>query len=317
LVPVGQALNCALDLSGAVLSVVGQDGSPLSPDNPCIVGVTDRATVTFDSPASVAFGDDPNTFGSTATRAWNYDRPFFVAACDGNARDYFGISLNPVRGSTGSDAAMLCRPAGTTRCNAQGSLLILVDDTVPLADEINRPCVVIGSFRAQKSSADRWTVTALDQASDGIGRFQDGVTFTMPRGHMGAASGHYLVGSSGAATVPSWPAATVYYFYWVNRNGTARIVFQGGTGGVGSTCTPGSGDDYTVLALPYVARTPAVMSPAGYVRASVEDDIGRLAISSGSSLAFVQTNAGAIRLREWTSTGFIEVSGVMFHAFGP
>jgi hypothetical protein len=59
------------------------------------------------------------------------------------------------------------------------------------------------------------------------------------------------------------------------------------------------------------------MSPAGYVRASVEDDIGRLAISSGSSLAFVQTNAGAIRLREWTSTGFIEVSGVMFHAFGP
>jgi hypothetical protein len=190
-----------------------------------------------------------------------------------------------------------------------------MDADLSLAGEVNRPCVVVGSFRAQKSTADRWSVTALT-ASDGFGRSQEGVQFTMPTGQNGAQPGEYL-GTTGAGTVPSCPTRS--HSYWLFRTGFVVINFAYGS--TSSTeCSGGTGDRQTWLALPYVAASGAPESIAGYaVDASgfSASNTGNLYIVSGSTAAVLERAGDWRSPSEWGPSMQFWASGVTLHAFSP
>lgn len=203
LLSAGEASNCKLDISGTTLSIVGTNDAALSVSNPCLVGMPNGAEpLVFSAPVSVtdgAAGDMAgNTFGLTAGVIHAEALPFFVHACDGNLKDYFGISRNNIRVRTSTAAASLAQKGDTDADDAYD--MFIMESGLTLADEVDRTCVTIGSFRASMSAGNEWTVTAFDEL-DGLGRFQVGRQFLPALGQYGNQSGKFHNVADGATSL--------------------------------------------------------------------------------------------------------------------
>ena len=98
------------------------------------------------------------------------------------------------------------------------------------------PCLCIGSFKMVMSASDDWTVQTITNA-DGIGLFNDNVTFVFPTGVNQASSGTHILPNSGTAPV----FTTNIYTYQISKQGFCSCWIEldgdGGADGAGSVNT--------------------------------------------------------------------------------
>lgn len=199
----GQTSNCRLTYSGSTLSVVGADGNALDPTNPCEAQLNAATTLSFTAAVSSTFGaasdTDGNVFGLTAGVAHANPLPFFIQACQGSASNYFAFSRNNARIETGNAAGDMAQEDDTDG-DGQNDLFIM-SSGLTLANEVDRPCVTVGSFEATMDSSNQWTVSTLVADRDGFGFFQRGVEFLPSAGQYGNQSAKYHNVADGATNL--------------------------------------------------------------------------------------------------------------------
>ena len=284
--------NCGITYAANTLTITDSSGGALSAANPCSVTVPSSTagaltTLQFTAAVSSTFGDasdtDENLFGVTTGVAWGSAMPMFLHVCDGSGADYFGFSRNPARITTGAAAAGMAQE-GDTDGDAQGDLFIM-SSGLTLANEVNRPCLTVGSFQATMASGNDWAVGTLVAGRDGFGLFQEGVAFTMPGGQNGAitqggtATHLYVAGGDGTTDVPTWATNQGQHTYWMNKDGSFRQVFN--TLGSGN-CTNGD-----------VASQLAIVSPL--------IPSGEASVAYYTGTGYTTTGAGASSLSSLVS----------------
>lgn len=240
--PAAGVTNLGLTYAGGTLTVCSASTAALGASNPGSVSITSAVTsgkiVTIPVTSNQSFIDDAgastiinNTFGVTTGVAWDNDMPFYLYAVikSDDADILFAISRIPH--ATSAPAAGKFAKTGSALGTTQGSFFAFGDPTI--ADYAGQPCTCIGSFRMRKvAAADDWTVQTLGD-TDGIGQFQENVTFAFPAGQMGAAS-QYMRNNGGTAPVFS----STNYYYTIEKSGNCvcGINFDGdgGTDGAGA-----------------------------------------------------------------------------------
>ncbi len=225
--PVGTTYNIGINYSSPTFKVTSSDGTALSATNPGYVVLPSTSSagykVVHEITSDISFDDDSgtsdltgNTWGTTTTVAWNSAMPMFIYAVaeDANASATFMISRVPHR--TTAPASGNIAKSGSAVASTQGSFFA-IDSGVTVTAFDGNPCIVVGSFRITKNDAanDDWTVTALT-AQDGIGRFQEEVTFSLPADQNGASSAN-LSSSVGGDTIPTFNNTAASYK--IARNG--------------------------------------------------------------------------------------------------
>ncbi len=239
------ATRIGCKLTAGVFSVLGANGVVLTDQNPGYVTIPDRTNPmllnTYRLTANQSFQDSAGTstiinnlFGTDTGVAWSSDIPFYLYAAINDAQDapVFGISrvpnmdVVPAVGDIGT-------PASAT-ANNQYSLFIF--NSVTRANYDGNPVVCLGSFRMRKNGSDDWTVQSFSANGDGIGKFQEGVQFTMPSGVRGAGAGCYF---SNSGTPPIFNSQS--YTYWLNRDGMCFLNLE--FSNVSPAGTPGVGTD--------------------------------------------------------------------------
>lgn len=249
LLQAGETSNCKLQYSGSTLSIVGSDGNALSSSNPCLVGMPNgAAALEFTAPVSTTFGaasdTDGNLFGISEAN-WSEDMPWFLHVCQGNTKNYFTLSRkNKSMTYTGSAATDICQE-GDTDCDTQEDMLIM-DSGLTLADETDKFCLAVGSFRTTYATAgNAWTVTALT-SQDGFGSFQKGVRFLFPELQNGATNSYFSLASEGGNTAPSFASKSATYSVEMDGSIDYRLSVSNDSGG-----TAGSGATALRVHLPY------------------------------------------------------------------
>lgn len=145
------------------------------------------------------------------------------------------------------------------------------------------PCICIGSLTMTYATATKkWTPGTL-AVTDGFGKFQEGVQFTMPLGQNGAATGSYL--NSDGGQVPTW-AGTITYVYRINRNGAASIDYSTFSAG-NCSIAGGAGADPVNLYLPYATTADSGSTTITMVaKATINGSAALAYITTGNSLAY-------------------------------
>ncbi len=258
----GYARNCRLSYAASTLTITGA-AAALSATNKCVIGMSNNSgapaafEITADVNTTFGAGSDTarNLFGITDAN-WANAMPMYLYYCDGDSADYFGFTRQPNRIETGNAETDICQK-GETDCEAQTDMLLMTSG-LTLRNEVNRPCVAVGSFEATYATAGgAWAVGALVAGGDGFGLFQEGQTFTMPPGQNVAANGTYLIDNVGTAPV----FTTNNYLYTISRCGDcSTFIYLEGDGG-----TDGAGAVATLLALPY-ADTLSFGIPLGVAK---------------------------------------------------
>jgi hypothetical protein len=245
----GATWNLGCKYSGSTFSLTAADGTALSASNPayvCVPSKTAGALKIIQITSGDGFVDKTgsssiigNTFGTTATAAWDQACPFYLYACLNDAETAVSFAISRIPHASSVPAVGFCGTPLSSIADTQGSFFFFQSITVAQYD--TNPCVCVGSFQMTKSSADDWTVSTLSN-SDGIGRFNEGTTFTMPLGQNGAASATYTNANTGTSAVFSNSSNK----YWMSRTG--KITYQvhmsgdGGTDGSGAVtaivCAP-------------------------------------------------------------------------------
>lgn len=229
----GYTENLGISYNASTFSVTGATAS-LSATNPAYVVLPSNANkgqqILYSITADQTFVDDSgsstiagNTFGTTAGVGWGNDCPFYLYAVSnasaGSPETAVNFMIARVPNLTTSPVAGKIGKTGSSVADSQGSLFSLGNITV--ADYASSPCVCMGSFRMQKTTAgtDDWTVSAL-AVSDGIGQFNDTIVFTFPTGENGNATGSFT--SANGGTAPIWNSQTA--FYSVSKQGLVSYV---------------------------------------------------------------------------------------------
>jgi len=243
-------LGFTYNVGTGTFTVHAQDGSALSATNPAYVTLQSKATpgnlITITITANQDFIDDNgasqiinNLFGLTTGIAVTVNIPFYLYAVTNDAETaisfmisrYPGASISPVNTKIGTPASAIA--------DTQGSFFAF--DSVTVTDYDSNPCLMIGSFKMRMSASDDWTVQTLT-SFDGIGKFQDGSAFTMPRSQFGAATGKWFKNNGGTAPDSS-AGSFVYYIDSTNSSATFRTGLIIDTGGIGAVTA--------LLALPF------------------------------------------------------------------
>lgn len=228
------ATNLGFTYAAGTFTVIASDGSALS--------ATNFSTVTFRHPTTFStlitrqvitpytFTDDAGTdelganlFGTTTGVAWGSDCPFYLYAILKNTTfDDVAFAISRVPNIKTSPVAGKLAAAGTTLATTQGSMFLLEQNgsTPTVADYASSSVVCLGSFRMRKTSADAWTVQALNASGDGVDNYNENTTFTYPIGQNGAASTNHFATDGG--TQPRF--ATEIYVYTINRLGLVNAV---------------------------------------------------------------------------------------------
>lgn len=202
----------------------------------------DEATHLFEDDAGTSdiVGEE---FGTTAGVAWGSDRPFFLYVVNSDDTDSgmaFAISPNPT--AKQSPATTNIGYHGNAAATPSDTNFFFLTSTDVTATHNEKPALLIGSFVMTKSALDDWTVTAFTDY-DGVGVYQNGVTFTMPTGQMGSASGKYMIDNGGTAPVFS----SNYAAYSIGLDGQVYFeVYLNADGG-----TDGAGAVESQVAVPY------------------------------------------------------------------
>ena len=230
--------NLGIAYSAGTFTVQGANGAALSAANPAFVTLQDGATpgrlITVAVTANQTFTDAVGSGNTNSWQAgvppvnavggassnWITDMPFFLHAVLGTANDIaFMISRNPCANT--SPAATSISKTGTILNVNQAEFFSLLGVTI--ANYASRPSLPIGSFRMRNvvsAGNINYTVQALN-ATDGIGKFQDNVTFTVPSGVNGAQT-NTVFANTGTPPIFTQQNLT----YRMHRNGMVWYQFD-------------------------------------------------------------------------------------------
>ena len=226
----GGSINLGISYSAPTFTIHSADGTDLTVTNPGFIvlqGRTAGRNQIIEITANQNFVDDAgsseilnNLFGLTTGVAWAQDMPFYIYGVINDAENAIQFMIPRSPAATISPAAADIGAPDDAVADAQADFWSLdnIDETL---FESN-PCTCIGSFKMRMSSSDDWTVQAID-SDDGIGRFQENITFTMPEGQMGAAANTFVLANAG--TEPQWVTQTI--FYKIGRDGMTYMSFNG------------------------------------------------------------------------------------------
>lgn len=209
LLAAGQTSNCKLNITGTTLSVVGSNGSALSANNPCLVGLNNGSVATFTTSPSVTFGaasdTDGNLFGISDV---NYAsaKPMILGVITDGTTSYFTLGAVPSPYS-GAAAADMCQK-NDTDCDAQVDKMLLTTGAT-LANWTSKQITNIAWITGTYASAGAaWTFT-LSGYPTGFNREFAKYWWVYPPLHHGATVGHMAVGGGG--TVPQYSTDTVLW----------------------------------------------------------------------------------------------------------
>lgn len=237
--------NIGISYAANTFTVNGSDGAALSADNPAYVTLQDKSSpgslVTIAVTANQSIIDSGgvtemvnNLFGVTTGDNWGaYDMPFFLYAVSNDSEDAIAFMISRVPHRSVAPAAASIGKPSSADADTQGSFLSLDDITV--GDYDTNPCVCLGSFRmrfTQPGAVNDWTVQTLTN-NDGIGNFQEGVSFFMTTGVAGNAASSYFQANGG--TAPQFTQQNGWYK--IKKDGTYSYKFWGtgcSTSGVGA-----------------------------------------------------------------------------------
>lgn len=234
--------NLGVDYTSGRFQMTQADGSALSSSSPAKVEVAvtsslgQRQYLSLEKPYKIDDDSHASLHDLTGWYPfqdsgdnWNEDRPFFlyVIAHDTPSSDpAIGISLCP--NYFQAPAAGEINVSGTINSVSQESMLLFeISDgaggwtTPTIANYDTNACICVGSIRMQITDTgnDDWTIQALN-ATDGIGRFQEGVVFTAPNGTIGTYAAFFAIdpGAGGAITFTTGSCA-----YTIDRMGYANV----------------------------------------------------------------------------------------------
>lgn len=210
--------------AGTTFTVNSANGSALSARNAAYVTLDDKTTPgrkrLYRVTANQSFTQADiaaNNFGLTNGVANATDVPFFLYAVANDNQNAIAFMVSRYPNTLVSPVAAKIGKAGSAVANSQGSFFSLANITV--ADYESNPCLCIGSFRMTWAATNNWTVTTFN-TSDGIGNYQEDVTFSLSAGQFGAASGKYFADNGGTA-----PAFSSNNFgYKVSRQNILQLV---------------------------------------------------------------------------------------------
>lgn len=266
--PTPDIRNLGVDLTSGRFQITASDGTALSTSNYAQVTTAVKGAlgqyqtlrlekpykIDDDSHASIHDMEGWHPFWNT-TDAWDEDRPYFlyVISHDTASSDpAIGVSQCPCYFT--SPAASAINVSGTINDNTQESMFLFeISDgaggwtTPTIANYDANPCVCIGSIRMQVTDTtnDDQTIQTL-VATDGIGRYQEGVAFIAAKGTVGTYAGFFAVdpGSGGSIT---WTNGDCVYT--IQRNGMVDMVSEW------NTLTAASTNATTlIMSLPYYIR---------------------------------------------------------------
>lgn len=306
--------NIGFSYSAGTFTINGSDGSALSASNPAIITLPDKdnanQTVVYRVTSNQAFIDDAgsseilnNLFGTTTTVAWANDMPFFVYAVSNDAQDtvQFMLSRNPC--AFKSPAAANIGAPDDAVADAQRDFWSFdnIDETLYEGN----PCLPIGGIRMQKSASDDWTVQALDASKDGPGKFYEGVAFSFPQEHFGAATGTWFLDRSDA-TYPVFD--TESYTYYLSKDGWVDINVV-----LISCNTTGSGTNPIVFTVPLQSTTETGETSMGQTSPIRGNFIDDSASSSNLYTGYLgagtnTTSTTSVFLKEGTATSLQPVT---------
>lgn len=313
--PGASNLGITYDAGTGVFKITSKTGAALSATNPARITLQDKSNLgyftTITVTADQSFIDDNgaseiigNQFGTTTGVAYALDRPFFIYAVVNDAANsiQFMLSDNPC--ATTSPASASIGMPSTPAADSQGSFWSL-DNITATSWDLN-PCVCVGSFRMRKSVLDDWTVQTLS-ANDGIGKYNDNVTFQVPFQQFGSAANSYIIVNGG--TVPTFAAQD--YYYTLKRDGW-----------VDSWCVltvnnSPSGAQEALLVVPYKTvsavayHTSASVTLAGSVHSAASFNLA--ATDSNGSLIVTGATA-TLTNADWVS-GYSLRAAAKFQAF--
>lgn len=231
--------------SAGTFTICKDDGTALSSTNFGVVvlpSTTAGLKVALKVTANVSFNDDAHAssdiigeeFGTTAGAAWANDRPFYIYLINKDNTStnlLFGISPVPNFKTTPSSSTKLGYKGNPASSPSDESIFCLTSSSP--STYTSKPCISLGSFKMQKSSADDWTVQALSN-KDGFGLFNNNTVYTFPSGQKGNTSGKYFVDETGTAPIFS----PNYFQYTLTKDGllTLDIILEsdGGVDGSGA-----------------------------------------------------------------------------------
>lgn len=254
-------LGCSYNGGTGVFTITAADGTALSATNYATIylpskatpGIFTRYTVTAnqnfidDAGASEIIG---NLFGWTTGVAITVDVPFYIYAVTNDAENaiQFMLSRYP---HLQLSSTTIGTPASAI-ADAEADMWAF--DSITTSQYDNNPCVCVGSIRMRMSASDDWTVQTL-ATTDGIGRYQEDVSFTTPLGQLGADSGTICVANGGTCAV--W--TTTATAYRINPKGQVSYsVLLSGDGG-----TDGSGAVTAVITCPFKPNNSATVITFG------------------------------------------------------
>lgn len=293
--------NLSFSYSANTFKIVGANGNALSNYNVgwvvmrSGVGTSQKLvrlrfasdTHSFIDGSAASSNIDGNTFGSDAGVAWSQDRPFFkycINKDDTSANAKFAIAVNPsFRIAQPGQLAQL----GDTNADSQ-SWMILLATGLTLATYDGKTAECIGSFRMRKNSSDEWTVQALINDGDGIGRFQEHRNFSMVLGQFGASAGTFMTPNGGTAPV----FTTNTYLYQIGRDGKCRVHLhlEGDAG------ADGAGAVVSRVVLPYVnnpSSSANTMNGSAYLLTPGYTNLGTVQLLDGIGYLTLYRNTSA------------------------
>jgi len=243
--PIGTTINLGIAYSSPTFTVKAADGTDLSATNPAWVVLPSVSNpgqkIAHKITSNISFQDDSGTsdltgnlWGTTTAIDWDSAMPFFIYGVvkDSDVDATFMISRVPHR--TSAPVSANIAKSGSAVASTQGSFFA-IDSSITVGDYDGNPCAVVGSFRMTKNDAanDDWTVTTL-AAQDGVGRFQEGQTFSFPLDQNGASS-NGLSSSNGGDTIPTM--TSIGRFYSISKDGYCNYLWNWAnisSGGVGA-----------------------------------------------------------------------------------
>lgn len=224
-------IGISYDAGSGTFTIKGANGRDLSPSNPAILFLPSKSTpgsyVRYKVVSNQNFVDDNgsseiigNLFGTTTGISWSQALPFFIYAVSNDSANNIQFMISRLPHYTTSPSAANIGAPDDPVADSQVSFWSLDNIDETLYD--NNPCMCVGSFRMVKSASDDWTVQTIND-SDGIGRFQENVSFLMPTNQNGAASGSHWQANGGTALGFN----AVEYYYQIMKNGFVYVTYAG------------------------------------------------------------------------------------------
>jgi hypothetical protein len=224
------ATNLGISYSASTFTIKAADGTSLSGSNPAYVtmpSTTAGQQKTFTVTANQSFIDSTgasqivgNTFGTTGGVAWATDMPFYIYAVQKSTNDAVTFMIARIPNMSTSPAAGKIAKSGSAVASSQGGMFAL-DSTITVANYASQTCLLLGSFKMQKTAGDDWSVSALVASQDGMNLFQDEIGFfTYPTLQNGATSNIFF-SSVGGDTIPTFTSPAVGYRLY--RNGVCEM----------------------------------------------------------------------------------------------